>query len=133
MELDPQFMDELHITCVVTCIGAARPEFQVRTDVLERCREPEAAIRHINFCPNYTPCFGEFPQIIAEIRNHRSVLVHCKQGQKRSVIVGAALAMALEIYSSSEEVVAEFKRAGRSLTDGELGLMHKLVELCTDA
>lgn len=130
MELDPKFLDELHVTCVVTCIGAARAEFQVRTDDLEKCREPEAAIRHINFCPNYTAGFGEFPKVLAEIREHRSVLVHCKQGQKRSVIVGGALALALNVYSSSEEVVAECKRAGRSLGDSELRLMHKLSKLC---
>ena len=133
MELDPLFMDELHITCVVTCIGASRPEFQVRTEDLEKCREPEAAIRHINFCPNYSPALCQFPQILAEVRNHRSVLVHCKQGQKRSVIVASALAITLGIYSSHDEVVDEFRRAGRHLSDKELKLMHHLVQLCADA
>ena len=132
MELDPQFMDELHITCVLTCIGASRPEFQVRTEDLEKCREPEAAIRHINFCPNYAPGLGEFRQILAEVRNHRSARVHCKQGQKRSVIAASALAITLGIYSSCNQLVGELGRAGRYLSDKELKLMHQLAQLYAD-
>jgi hypothetical protein len=134
MELDPDFLEKLNITCVITCIGTAT--HRVDAEVLQESR-PEARVHHINFCPNHHGSRPRFPELVLEVQRHRSVLVHCKMGQKRSVITACALALALGMYSQDEPGRTKMQkclsRAERHLESEEWRTVKLLVDIADKA
>ena len=130
MELDPKFLDALDVTCIVTCVGGVRADWSVDTHALTQCRQPEATIVHVSFCPNYTPGLNKFKAVLKEIMGHRSVLIHCKMGQKRSVIVAAAVAMVTKHFGTLQQLRKFLWQNDRDLNEQELDLAIHLAQLC---
>lgn len=128
MELDPKFLDMVDITCVITCIGGLRPEHRVESADLQGARLPEKAVQHINFCPNFPPDRMRFSQLIKDIEQHPSVLIHCKMGHKRSVITASAIGLATGLYSTMEELEAHLQREERQLDQREWDMIQQLLE-----
>lgn len=130
MELDPEFLDALDVTCVVSCAGRVRADWGVNAHALTQCRQPEATIVHVSFCPNYNPGLKNFKAVLKEIMGHRSVLIHCKMGQKRSVIVAAAVAMVTGRFGNLQELLEFLWQQDRDLNKQELDLAIQLAQIC---
>lgn len=131
MELDPKFLDMVDITCVVTCIGGLRPEHRVDSEYLQGSRLPDKAVQHINFCPNFPPDRKRFSQLIKDIQQHPSVLIHCKMGQKRSVITASAIGLATGLYSTMDDLETHLRHEERQLDEREWEMIQQLLEQMT--
>ena len=128
MELDPDCLNEHDITCVVTCIGGRFAHHRVDSERLQSLRLPDKPIQHINFCPNFAPDRKWFPQLMDEIWNHSSVLVHCKMGQKRSVMTASAIGVVGGLYSSVDDLQDHLRHVDRWLDKDEWGIFYALLK-----
>jgi len=115
---------------VVTCIGTARPEYCVDSNLLALALP---GLVHLNFCPNHRGGFREFEEIFEEVMKHQHVLIHCKMGQKRSVIVAAAVAMAANYFEDWITLDRFLEDHNRQLAWDEKQTVRKLTEFCVNA
>lgn len=131
MELDPAFMEALDITCVVTCFDASKLEDKLDVPRLVRSRYPEVVMT-VSCCPDAArDNHDSFVSVMEQLQHgHQSVLFHCVKGDRLSVIVGVAAAMALNTYELSDrgcsEVNARLRSTGRALRPGDWDKVRKL-------
>ena len=132
MELDPAFMEALDITCVVTCFDTSKLEDKLDLPTLARSRFPEV-VRTVSCCPDAARDNHDSFVSVMELlqgQGHQSVLFHCVNGDRLSVIVGVAAAMALNTYELSDcgcsEVNARLRSAGRVLRPGDWDKVREL-------
>lgn len=128
MELDPEFLNHHDITCVVTCIGGRFEHHRIDSDRLQSLRLPDQQIQHINFCPNYPPDREWFSDLMDELWKHSSVLIHCKMGQKRSVMTASAIGVVGNLYSDIDDLKAHLRSVDRWLDKAEWDVFYKLLE-----
>ena len=120
MELDPAFMEALDITCVVTCFDTSTLDDRLDVPMVAASRYPEV-VRTVNCCPNARDDDHPFLSVIDLLQGqgHQSALFLCVSGDRPSVIVAVAAAMALNIYEWNDrgcsEVNAKLQKAGRTL------------------
>lgn len=88
---------------------------------------------HLNSCPNHRGGFREFEEIFEEVMKHQRVLIHCKMGQKRSVIVAAAVAMAANYFEDWITLDRFLEDHNRQLAWDEKQTVRKLMEFCVRA
>ena len=128
MELDPEFLDEYDVTCVVTCIGGRFAKHRVDSELLQGLRLPEKRIQHINFCPNFAPDRQWLRRLIGDVSKHSSVLIHCKMGQKRSVMTASAIGVATGLHKDIDDLERHLSQEGRWLDEDEWDVFQMLVD-----
>jgi len=93
-----------------------------------RASLPEKRIQHIIFCPNFAPDRQWLRRLIGDVSKHSSVLIHCKMGQKRSVMTASAIGVATGLHKDIDDLERHLSQEGRWLDEDEWDVFQMLVD-----